>query len=134
MMPQPPYSPDLAPCDFFLFPKLKRPMKGRRYATLDEMKTASKEELKKIFKNDFLKCFEDWKKPLAQTEPSLNELNESTFSLNQHNLLVKLFYLYHSCSLSQHPFPEHVDLVDPRVESILRINPRLEQREFYHIK
>ncbi|UYV61163.1 hypothetical protein LAZ67_1003663 [Cordylochernes scorpioides] len=53
MMPQPPYSPDLAPCDFFLFPKLKRPMKGRRYATLDEIKTASKEELKKILKNDF---------------------------------------------------------------------------------
>ncbi|UYV64317.1 hypothetical protein LAZ67_3000269 [Cordylochernes scorpioides] len=46
MMPQPPYFPDLAPCDFFLFPKLKRPMKGRRYATLDEIKTASKEELK----------------------------------------------------------------------------------------
>ncbi|UYV70285.1 hypothetical protein LAZ67_7002374 [Cordylochernes scorpioides] len=42
MRPQPPYSPDLAPCDFFLFPKLKRPMKGRRYATLDEIKTASK--------------------------------------------------------------------------------------------
>ena len=41
MMPQPPYSPDLAPCDFFLFPKLKRPMKGRRYATIEEMKTAS---------------------------------------------------------------------------------------------
>ncbi|XP_076170482.1 protein GVQW3-like [Ptiloglossa arizonensis] len=61
MMPQPPYSPDLAPCDFFLFPKLKRPMKGRRYATLDEIKTASKEELKRIQKNDFLKCFEDWK-------------------------------------------------------------------------
>ncbi|UYV78041.1 hypothetical protein LAZ67_15003295 [Cordylochernes scorpioides] len=66
MMPQQQYSPNLAPCDFFLFPKLKRPMKGRRYATLDEIKTASKEELKKIFKNDFLKCFEDWKKPLAQ--------------------------------------------------------------------
>ncbi|UYV79263.1 K02A2.6-like [Cordylochernes scorpioides] len=61
MRPQPPYSPDLASCDFFLFPKLKRPMKGRRYATLDEIKTASKEELKKILKNDFLKCFEDWK-------------------------------------------------------------------------
>ncbi|UYV84149.1 hypothetical protein LAZ67_X001330 [Cordylochernes scorpioides] len=36
-------------------------MKGRRYATVDEIKTASKEELKKILKNDFLKCFEDWK-------------------------------------------------------------------------
>ena len=42
MMPQPPYSPDLPPCDFFLFPKLKRPMKGRRNATIDEIKTASK--------------------------------------------------------------------------------------------
>ncbi|KAG5329351.1 GVQW3 protein, partial [Acromyrmex charruanus] len=62
MMPQPPYSPDLAPCDFFLFPKLKRLMKGRRYATIEEIKTASKEELNKITKNDFLKCFEDWKK------------------------------------------------------------------------
>ncbi|KAG5323528.1 MOS1T transposase, partial [Acromyrmex heyeri] len=62
MMPQPPYSPDLAPCDFFLFPQLKRPMKGRRYATIEEIKTASKEELNKITKNDFLKCFEDWKK------------------------------------------------------------------------
>ncbi|UYV83277.1 hypothetical protein LAZ67_23000390 [Cordylochernes scorpioides] len=57
----PPYSPDLASCDFFLFSKLKRPMNGRRYATLDEIKTASKEELKKILKNVFLKCFEDWK-------------------------------------------------------------------------
>ncbi|UYV72614.1 hypothetical protein LAZ67_10000060 [Cordylochernes scorpioides] len=26
MMPQSPYSPELAPCDFFLFPKLKRPV------------------------------------------------------------------------------------------------------------
>ncbi|UYV69396.1 hypothetical protein LAZ67_6003446 [Cordylochernes scorpioides] len=40
---------DLALCDFLLFPKLKRPLKGRRYATLDEIKTASKEELKRFF-------------------------------------------------------------------------------------
>jgi transposase len=26
---QPPYSPDLAPCDFWLFPKLKSPLKRR---------------------------------------------------------------------------------------------------------
>ncbi|UYV68982.1 DDX55 [Cordylochernes scorpioides] len=65
MMPQPPYSPNLAPCDFFLFPKLKRPMKGRRYATLDKIKTASKEELKKIF--EVLRRLE---KPLAQMAAS----------------------------------------------------------------
>ena len=47
-MPQPPYSPDLAPCDFFLFPKLKKPMKGRRFATVEERKTVSLEELKAI--------------------------------------------------------------------------------------
>ena len=62
MMPQPSYSPDLTPCDFFLFPKLKRPMKGRRYATIEEIKAASKKQLNKITKNNFLKCFEDWKK------------------------------------------------------------------------
>jgi hypothetical protein len=41
------------PCDFFLIPKLKRPMKGRRYATIDEIKTAWKKELNKIQKNVF---------------------------------------------------------------------------------
>jgi len=28
---QPPYSPDLATCDFWLIPKLKSPLKGRRF-------------------------------------------------------------------------------------------------------
>jgi histone-lysine N-methyltransferase SETMAR len=62
IMPQPPYSPDLAPCDFFLFPKLKRPMKGRRFATIEEIKAASLEELRAIPKSAFQKCFDDWKK------------------------------------------------------------------------
>ena len=31
ILPHPPYSPDLAPCDFFLFPRLKKTLKGRRY-------------------------------------------------------------------------------------------------------
>ena len=35
-VPQPPYSPDLAPCDFWLFPKLR----GCRYETIGEMKEA----------------------------------------------------------------------------------------------
>ena len=34
---QPPYSPDLAPCDFWLFPKLKSPLKGKRFQTVDEI-------------------------------------------------------------------------------------------------
>jgi len=37
VMTHPPYSPDLAPSDFFLFPKLKMKLKGRRFQTLEEI-------------------------------------------------------------------------------------------------
>ena len=33
----PPYSPDLAPCDFWLFLKLKSPLKGKRFQTINEI-------------------------------------------------------------------------------------------------
>ena len=62
IMPQPPYSPGLAPCDFFLFARLKRPMKVRRFATIKDIKTESLRELKDIPKSAYQKCFEDWKK------------------------------------------------------------------------
>ena len=32
-----PYGPDLVPCDFWLFPKLKSPLKGNRFQTIDEI-------------------------------------------------------------------------------------------------
>ena len=34
---QTPYSPDLVPCDFWLFPKLKSPLKGKRFHTVNEI-------------------------------------------------------------------------------------------------
>ena len=34
---QPSYSPDLAPGNFWLFPKLKSPLKGKRFQTIDEI-------------------------------------------------------------------------------------------------
>ena len=34
---QPSYSPDLVPCDFWLFPKLKSPLKGKKFQTVDEI-------------------------------------------------------------------------------------------------
>jgi ribosomal protein S25 len=51
MIPQPPYSPEFI--DLVCKCKLKTPMKGRRYATIDEIKTPSKEELNKIQINIF---------------------------------------------------------------------------------
>lgn len=61
VLSQPPYSPDLAPCDFFLFPRMKSAMKGNRYATIEELKSTSQELLKAISQTDWKKCFDDWK-------------------------------------------------------------------------
>ena len=33
----PPYSPDLVSCNFWLFPKLKSPLKGKRFQTIGEI-------------------------------------------------------------------------------------------------
>lgn len=57
---QPPYSPDLAPCDFFLFPKVKKVMKGRRFDDVDDIKTNTTKELQAIPKEDFQKCYLQW--------------------------------------------------------------------------
>ena len=52
----------LEPCDFFLFRKIKRTVKGRRFTAIDDIKIASLKELKAIPKIEFEKCCEDWKK------------------------------------------------------------------------
>ena len=48
----PPYSPDLAPADYFLFPKLKSALKGRRFETVEEIKENTTNVLKSIPEND----------------------------------------------------------------------------------
>ena len=45
IMSQPSYSPDLAPADSFLFPKLKTSMKGKLFTTIKEIHEKSKQEL-----------------------------------------------------------------------------------------
>jgi len=42
VLEQPPYSPDLAPYDFFLFPKFKEVIKGTRFQDSEAIKTARK--------------------------------------------------------------------------------------------
>ncbi|CAK9827766.1 Mariner Mos1 transposase [Anthophora retusa] len=60
-VPQAPYSPDMAPCDFFLFPRLKLPLRGKHFETIEAIKENSQKELKAIPKSAYKKCFEDWK-------------------------------------------------------------------------
>ena len=59
IMLQPPYSSDLAPANFLRFPKLKTPMKGKRFTTIEEIKDKLKQKQLAIRKCAFPKCFED---------------------------------------------------------------------------
>ena len=60
VVPQPPYSPDLSPCDFFLFPKLKFYLRGRHFGTLENIEKAVTDQLKAIPVNDYQRCYEEW--------------------------------------------------------------------------
>jgi transposase len=62
VVPQPTYSPDLAPADFFLFSKLKSTLKGRRFDTFDEIQKNSMRDLFAIPKEAFQKAFQNWQK------------------------------------------------------------------------
>jgi hypothetical protein len=41
----PPYSTDLAPCDFFPFPKMKLKLEGRQFCTIEEIEDESQKVL-----------------------------------------------------------------------------------------
>ncbi|UYV71668.1 hypothetical protein LAZ67_8004049 [Cordylochernes scorpioides] len=62
ILPQPPYSPDIAPYDFFLFPKLKAVLKGRHFDTREDIIEKSLLALKSIPKEAYKNCFDNWEK------------------------------------------------------------------------
>ena len=53
-VPHPPYCRDLAPCDIWLFPKLK----GCRYETIEEMKEAVMKVIDTLTQEDFHGAFQ----------------------------------------------------------------------------
>jgi hypothetical protein len=56
VVPQPPYSPDVSPCDFFLFLRLKNHLKGRHFGTLDNIQKGVTDKLKGIPAEAFQHC------------------------------------------------------------------------------
>ena len=63
-VPQPPKSPDLAPCDFLLIPKLR----GCHYETIEEMKESVTKVIDTLIQEDFHGAFEkllEWYKCIA---------------------------------------------------------------------
>ncbi len=53
VVPHPPYSPDLAPADYFLFDRIKAQIRGHRHQTIEDMQTAVFRSLKAIPVQEF---------------------------------------------------------------------------------
>ena len=79
-MDHPPYSSDLAPCDFWLFPKLKNVLKGKGFADLSDIQRNVKTLLQGILENDFQECFCQWHHRLTKFIPSQGENFEGNSS------------------------------------------------------
>ena len=62
----PPYSPDLSPCDFFLFPRLKKMLSGNKYMSRSSLDSTIYQCLQQIPKEDYLSAFRDWVKRLQK--------------------------------------------------------------------
>ena len=72
----PPYSPDLSPNDFFLFPRLKRHLKGRRFEDTEAIKVNATAQLRSISITDFQACFQAWKERWSKCVLSQGEYFE----------------------------------------------------------
>ena len=66
VLDHPTYSPDLVPCAFFLFPKLKEVIKETHFQDSEAIKTVVARELRAIPEESFQECVEAWQKRLKK--------------------------------------------------------------------
>ena len=60
LLPHPPYSPDIAPCDFFLFPQIKKELKGKSFNNVKNLARAIQAVVESIPKANYEKSFQSW--------------------------------------------------------------------------
>jgi hypothetical protein len=61
VVPHPPYPPVLTPCHFFLFPRLKTTLKGKRFQDVSEIQLNTTRQLQANSKQAYQTCIEKWK-------------------------------------------------------------------------
>ena len=82
-MSHPVYSPSLSLSNFFcFFPQMKKVLKGKCFADVEEVKQKMAEALKGIKIDEFKNCFEQWGKCLSRCIASNGEYFEGDWSLN----------------------------------------------------
>lgn len=60
LVTHPAHSPDLAPCDFFVFPKIKDLMRGFTFTSSEEAVTAFNQHVENMPPDQWSHCFEKW--------------------------------------------------------------------------
>lgn len=69
VIPRPPYSPELAPCNYFLSPKLKEHLKGKKFNSDQEVKAGVKRwfnaQAEEIYLDGISKLVNRWRKCIA---------------------------------------------------------------------
>jgi len=83
VLEHPAYSPDLEPSDFFLFPKIKKILKGRHFDDIYDIRSNRTAALKAIPQNQFQNCFEGWTRPWHPCIASQGEYFEGDHSIIQ---------------------------------------------------
>ena len=70
--------PDFCPksSHFFLFPRMKRDLKGKRFQNVEEVREKTTEALKAITLQEFQNCFEQWRKRWDKSIDSQGEYFE----------------------------------------------------------
>ena len=58
VLEHPPYSPDLAPCNFYLFLQIKSVLKGTHFLSVENVKAKTAEILNNLTEHDLRNCFE----------------------------------------------------------------------------
>jgi [histone H3]-lysine36 N-dimethyltransferase SETMAR len=64
VVPHPPYSPDLAPLDFWLFPKIKESLSGRSFHRVQDLARAVNSQLRSIPQQEYRSVFQKWNQRL----------------------------------------------------------------------
>lgn len=66
LLPHPPYSPDLALCDFYLFPKIKHELGGKSFNSVENLSRAIQAITEAIPKEEYYKSFQSWQDRLKK--------------------------------------------------------------------
>ena len=66
LFPHLPYSPDCVPCDFFLFPRIKKELKEKRFDKVENLARAVQAVVESIPKEDYENSFQSWRNRLER--------------------------------------------------------------------